>query len=56
LLDTQLIDTPPLSCNPWSRYGVLVPDAGVALRGLFIINPEVWHMHQGYMNHVRVAP
>ena len=23
-----------------ARYGVLVKDAGIALRGLFIINPE----------------
>ncbi len=24
-----------------ARYGVLVPSAGVALRGLFIIDPQV---------------
>lgn len=33
-----------------SDYGVLMPKLGIALRGLFIINPE------GVLEHVRTNP
>ena len=36
------------------RYGVLVPEAGVALRGLFIINPEVRDLYTSVCMHLNV--